>query len=79
MSAISVSEDCVGLIIDKDEPDEKELCDAVRDALSSHGLKLWKRTDTDIFTYLGRTLLIARPSPPVMHRIPSGTRIIRRR
>lgn len=78
MQSETVSNNFVGMVFDKARLSDKQLCEAMRDALRRFGIRQWRSIDADVFTYCGRTLVLARPTPPLLHRVPHNTPRIRR-
>ena len=62
------SDNAVALILASSAPDADALKGRIREALLSEGLPSWNGIDADIFTYKGRTLVLARPAPPLLSR-----------
>lgn len=74
----TVTDNAVALVFEDSPPDGDSLKSIVRDSLKSNGLCPWNGFDADIFTYKGRTLVLARPVPPLLAR-PSLSRARLRR
>ena len=79
MRTEAVTDGFLSLSFDSPGLSNGQLCQAMRSALERAGLVQWRHIDADIFTYRGRTLVLARPAPPLLRRVSAGTPRIKRR
>ena len=56
--------DCTAFIISGEKTSEKDLSGIIRGLIGG-----CKSIDADVFTYCGKTLVLARQTPPRMHRL----------
>ena len=75
----TVSDNAVALILASSAPDADALKGRIREALLSEGLPSWNGIDADIFTYNGRTLVLAYAAAPMRDRFSAGMRFMRSR
>lgn len=67
MITYHVDSEAVALGLNESEMDMAALL--VRRCLREHGISPWERVESEVFSFPGHNLLIARPSPPRLSRI----------
>lgn len=65
----------LALILDGESFTNDELCARIRSALPADGRSL----DADIYTYGGKTLILAYPTPPLRQRVGEAALRLKRR
>lgn len=75
MLSETVTQEALALILDGESFTNDELCAKIRSALPAECRSL----DADIYTYGGKTLILAYPTPPLMERVGSGAIRLSRR
>ena len=65
MLSENANEEALALILDGDSFTNDELCARIRSALPADDRSL----DADIYTYAGKTLILAYPTPPLRQRV----------
>lgn len=68
MITYHVDSEAVALGLNESEIDIAALL--VRRCLREHGISPWERVESEVFSFPGINLLIARPCPPRLCRIP---------
>ena len=75
MLSETVSDEALALILDGESYSADEICSQLKALFSSEGLSPWQCFDADVYTYGGRTLVLAYPTPPMRERV--GNAVIR--
>lgn len=75
MLSETVNEEALALILDGESFTNDELCARIRSALPADGRSL----DADIYTYGGKTLILAYPTPPLRQRVGEAALRLNRR
>lgn len=69
------NKEALALILDGESFTNDELCARIRSALPADGRSL----DADIYTYGGKTLILAYPTPPLRQRVGEAALRLNRR
>lgn len=69
------NKEALALILDGESFTNDELCARIRSALPADGRSL----DADIYTYAGKTLILAYPTPPLRQRVGEAALRLNRR
>ena len=64
-----VTDEAIALILEGECLTNDEIIKKIKAAFSSQERCLWQRFNADIFTYSGRTLVLAYPIPPMLERV----------
>lgn len=75
MLSENANQEALALILDGDSFTNDELCASIRSALPADGRSL----DADIYTYAGKTLILAYPAPPLRQRVKEPALRLKRR
>lgn len=75
MLSENANEEALALILDGDSFTSDELCARIRSTLPADGRSL----DADIYTYAGKTLILAYPAPPLRQRVKDPAFRLKRR
>lgn len=75
MLSETVNEEALALILDGESFTNDELCARIRSALPADGRSL----DAEIYTYGGKTLILAYPTPPFRQRVKEPALRLKRR
>lgn len=75
MLSETVNEEALALILDGESFTNDELCARIRSALPADGRSL----DADVYTYDGKTLILAYPTPPLRQRVGEAALRLNRR
>lgn len=69
------NKEALALILDGESFTNDELCARIRSALPADGRSL----DADVYTYDGKTLILAYPTPPLRQRVKEPALRLKRR
>lgn len=69
------NKEALALILDGESFTNDELCARIRSALPADGRSL----DADVYTYDGKTLILAYPTPPLRQRVGEAALRLNRR
>lgn len=68
MLSKTVSSEALALILDGESHSNDEISRELESAFVSSDIPHWKNFEADIYTYNGRTLVLAYPTPPARER-----------
>lgn len=69
MLSETVTDEAVALIFNGENLTNDEIIDRVKAAFASRERCQWQCLNADIFTYSGKTLVLAYPTPPMRERV----------
>lgn len=69
MLSETVSQEALAIIYEGECHSNTEIAGIIRSALERAHIAPWESVRTDIFTYGGRTLVMAYPAPPLLDRV----------
>ncbi len=75
MLSETADKEALALVLDGESFTNDELCARIRSALPADGRSL----DADIYTYGGKTLILAYPTPPLRQRVGKSVLRLNRR
>ena len=75
MLSETANKEALALMLDGESFTNDELCARIRSALPADGRSL----DADIYTYAGKTLILAYPTPPLRQRVGEPALRLKRR
>lgn len=75
MLSETADKEALALVLDGESFTNDELCARIRSALPADGRSL----DADIYTYGGKTLILAYPTPPLRQRVGESVLRLNRR
>ena len=75
MLSETADKEALALVLDGESFTNDELCTRIRSALPADGRSL----DADIYTYGGKTLILAYPTPPLRQRVGESALRLNRR
>lgn len=78
MSSDAVSADSIALIFEGECPSKELICSKLRESMFLSNSGLSGNFEADIFTYDGRTLVLAYPAPPLRDRVSEDSIRLRR-
>lgn len=69
MLSETIADEAIALILEGESLTNDEIIKEVNAAFSSHERCPWQCFNADVFTYAGRTLVLAYPTPPMRNRV----------
>lgn len=79
MLSETVSSEALAIILDGESFTNDEISMELTSAFERSETQPWKSVEADIYTYRGRTLILAYPTPPMRDRVSDcALRLVRR-